>query len=47
LVRKPEGKTPLGRSESKWKNKIKKGTERNRIGEVLIGFNWLMIETSG
>jgi hypothetical protein len=40
LVRKPEGKTPLGRSESKWKNKIKldlKEMESVRRGRYLTG----------
>ena len=45
LVRKPEGKRPLGRSRSRWEDNIKKDLQE--VGGVETGWSWLRIGTGG
>jgi hypothetical protein len=46
LVRKPEGKRPLGRPRCRWEDGIK--TDLREIGfGVWIGFDWFRIGTGG
>jgi hypothetical protein len=42
LVRKPEGKGPLGRTRRRWVDNIKMDLKRERMGLI-----WLRIGTSG
>jgi hypothetical protein len=45
LVRKPEGKRPLGRPRRGWVDKIKTHLMLDSMGLVWIGFVWLRIGT--
>jgi hypothetical protein len=46
LVRKPEGKRPLGRPRRRGEDNIK--MDLQEVGEVMgIGWNWLRIGTGG
>ena len=44
LVRKPEGKRPLGRSSRRWEDNIKMDLQEVGYG-VWTGWSWLRIET--
>jgi hypothetical protein len=46
LVRKPEGKRPLGRPRHRWENGIRMDL-REIAWRVWSGFNWLRIGTGG
>jgi hypothetical protein len=46
LVRKPEGKRPLGRSRHRWEDGIKMDLREIGWG-VWVGFTWLRIGISG
>jgi hypothetical protein len=46
LVRKTEGKRPLGRPRRRWEDGIRMDLRGTGLG-VWIGFDWLRIETSG
>jgi hypothetical protein len=46
LVRKPEGRRPLGRPRCRWEDNIKMDLRELRL-EVRIGFIWLRIEIVG
>ena len=46
LVRKPEGKRPLGRSRRRWEDNIKMDIQEAGWG-AWIGFIWLRIGTGG
>jgi hypothetical protein len=46
LVRKPEGKRPLGRSICRWEDNIKMDIQEVVCG-VWTGLSWLRIETCG
>jgi hypothetical protein len=47
LVRKPEGKRPVGRQKHRLEDNIKKGSKRNRILVVWTEFLWLRTGTGG
>jgi hypothetical protein len=47
LVRKPEGKTPLGRPRRRWENGIKMDLREIGFGGAWSGFTWLSIGTAG
>jgi hypothetical protein len=47
LVRKPEGKRPLGRPSRRWENGIKVDLREIGRGGVWNGFTWLRIGTGG
>jgi hypothetical protein len=44
LVRKPDGKRPLGRPRHKWEDSIKAGLQE--VG-IWTGLSWLRIEIGG
>jgi hypothetical protein len=46
LVRKPEGKRPLGRPRRRWENGVKMDLRDIALG-VWIGFDWLRTGTGG
>jgi hypothetical protein len=46
LVRKPEGKRPLGRPRRRWEVGIRMDLREIGLG-LLIGFEWLRIGTGG
>jgi hypothetical protein len=46
LVRKPEGKRPLGRPRRRWEVGIRMDLREIGLG-LLIGFDWLRIGTGG
>jgi len=46
LVRKPDGKRPLGRSRHRWEDNIKMDLQEVEWG-IRIGFIWLRIGTRG
>jgi hypothetical protein len=46
LVRKPEGKRPLGRPMSRWENGVRMDLRDITLG-VWIGFDWLRTGTGG
>jgi hypothetical protein len=48
LVRKPEGKTPLGRPRRRWEDGIRTVLREIGLGGgVWIGFDWLRTGTGG
>jgi hypothetical protein len=47
LVRKPEGKRPLGRPRRRWEYNIRMDLQEVRCGCILTGLGWLRIETGG
>jgi hypothetical protein len=47
LVRKPEGKRPLGRPRRRWEDGIKKDLGNSGWGVVWTGFTWLGIGIVG
>jgi hypothetical protein len=46
LVRKPEGKKPLGRPRRRWEDGVRMDLGEICLG-VWIGFDWLRTETGG
>ena len=46
LVRKPDGKRPLGRSRRRWEDNIKMDLQEVEWG-IRVGFIWLRIGTGG
>jgi hypothetical protein len=47
LVRKPEGKRPLGRPRRRWEDGIRMDLREIGLGGGWIGFDWLRTETGG
>jgi hypothetical protein len=47
LVRKPEGKSPLGRSRRRWENNIKRDLQEVGWRVVCTGLIWFRTVTDG